>query len=84
MKVALFFHLLGAFVLVAGVVVAGVAHAAARRRRRPDEIALLLGLARVAVLLVGLGAAVTGAIGYLIAGATGAAWEARIPDISPR
>jgi hypothetical protein len=38
-KVALFFHLLGAFVLVAGVVVAGVAHAAARRRRRPDEIA---------------------------------------------
>jgi len=35
-------------------------------------------------VLVVLGVAVAGAIGYLIAGATGAAWEARIPDISPR
>jgi uncharacterized membrane protein len=55
--VALFFHLLGAFVLVAGIAVAGVAHAAARRRERPDEIALLLGLARAAVVLVAAGTA---------------------------
>ena len=34
-------------------------------------------------LLVVLAVAVTGAIGYLIAGATGAAWEARIPDVPP-
>lgn len=54
---ALFFHLLGAFVFVAGVVVAGVAFEAARRRRRPSEIALLLGLTRVGVLLVALGTA---------------------------
>ena len=71
MEVALFFHLLGAFVLVAGVVVAGVAHAAARRRRRPDEIALLLGLARVAVLLVGLGAALVLAFGLWLVDLSG-------------
>jgi uncharacterized membrane protein len=52
---ALFFHLLGAFLLVAGVVVAGVAFEAARRRRRPGEIAILLGLSRVGVFLVALG-----------------------------
>jgi hypothetical protein len=34
-------------------------------------------------LLVVLAVAVTGAMGYLIAGATSAAWEARIPDVPP-
>jgi uncharacterized membrane protein len=52
---ALFFHLLGAFSLVAGTVVAGVAFESARRRHTPAEIALLLGLSRIGVLLVGLG-----------------------------
>jgi uncharacterized membrane protein len=52
---ALFFHLLGAFLFVSGTVVAGVAFEAARRRGRPAEIALLLGLSRIGVLLVGLG-----------------------------
>ena len=54
--VALFFHLLGALLFVAGIVVAGVAFEAARRRDRPGEIALLLGLTRVGVALVGIGA----------------------------
>jgi uncharacterized membrane protein len=54
---ALFFHLLGAFLLVAGVTVAGFSFEAARRRRSPGEIALLLGVARAAVPLVGLGSA---------------------------
>jgi uncharacterized membrane protein len=52
---ALFFHLLGAFSLVAGTVVAGVAFESARRRHTPAEIALLLGLSRMGVLLVGIG-----------------------------
>jgi len=54
-SVALFFHLLGAFSFVAGTIVAGVAFEAARRREMPTEIALLLGLSRIGVLLVGLG-----------------------------
>lgn len=54
-NVALFFHLLGAFALVAGTVLAGAAFEAARRRETPAEIALLLGLIRVGVILVGLG-----------------------------
>ncbi len=52
---ALFFHLLGALLFVAGIVLAGVAFEAARRRERPAEIALLLGLTRFGVLLVVLG-----------------------------
>jgi uncharacterized membrane protein len=62
-NVALYCHLLGAFLLVAGTVVAGTAFEAARRRRRPSEIALLLGLARVGVVLVGAGSLVALAFG---------------------
>jgi uncharacterized membrane protein len=54
--VALFFHLLGALLFAAGMVLAGVAFEAARRRERPAEIALLLGLTRIGVVLVAIGA----------------------------
>jgi uncharacterized membrane protein len=54
--VALFFHLLGALLFVSGIVLAGAAFEAARRRERPAEIALLLGLTRIGVVLVGVGA----------------------------
>lgn len=57
-KWALFFHLLGAFLLVAGVVVAGVVFEVARRRTQPREIAVLLGLARIGALLVAIGSLV--------------------------
>jgi uncharacterized membrane protein len=57
LDVALFFHLLGALLFVAGIVVAGVAFEAARGREQPSEIALLLGLTRAGVLLVAVGAA---------------------------
>jgi uncharacterized membrane protein len=55
-ELALFFHLLGALLFVAGIILAGVAFEAARRRQRPADIALLLGLTRVGVALVGIGA----------------------------
>lgn len=61
--VALFFHLLGAFLFVAGIVLAGAVFEAARRRERPTEIALLLGLTRFAVLLVAIGALLLGVFG---------------------
>jgi uncharacterized membrane protein len=53
--VALFFHLIGALLFVAGIVLAGVAFEFARRRDRPAEIALLLGLTRIGVVLVAVG-----------------------------
>jgi len=52
---ALFLHICGAMALVAGVAVAAVAFEGARRRSRPAEIALLLGLARWGVALVAVG-----------------------------
>ena len=60
---ALFLHLLGALLFAAGIVVAGVAFEAARRRERPTEIALLLGLTRVGVVLVAVGALLVLAFG---------------------
>ena len=53
--VALLFHVLGALGFAAGIVLAGAAYKTARRREYPAEIALLLGLARIRVLLVGAG-----------------------------
>ncbi len=49
---ALWCHLLGAFSLVSGSVLAGVALEVARRRGDCAEIALILGLARLGALLV--------------------------------
>ena len=55
LSLALFFHILGAILLAGGAIVAGVAYEAGRRRQSPAEIALLLGLTRLGVALVGLG-----------------------------
>ena len=60
---ALFFHLFGALLFVAGIMVAGVLFEAARRRSDPAEIALLLGITRVGVALVVVGATLTLAFG---------------------
>ncbi|MHB1446582.1 MAG: DUF2269 family protein [Acidimicrobiales bacterium] len=49
---ALCLHLLGAFSLVSGTVVAGIAFEVARRRSSAAEIAVLLGLARLGAILV--------------------------------
>jgi uncharacterized membrane protein len=54
-KLALLLHIVGAFLLIAGTAVAGVSFEAARRRAKPSEISLLLGLSRAGVALVGLG-----------------------------
>lgn len=58
-NIALFFHLLGAFLLIAGTLLAGVAFETGRRRDSPGEIALLLGLTRIGVVLVGVGTFLT-------------------------
>jgi uncharacterized membrane protein len=63
---SLLFHLVGAFVLVAGITVAGVAFEAARRRQAPREVALLLALTRVGVLLVAVGTLLALGFGLLL------------------
>jgi uncharacterized membrane protein len=55
----LFFHLLGAVLFFSGAAVAAVGQLVALRKEKPSEIALLLGLTRWGVLLVGLGALLT-------------------------
>jgi uncharacterized membrane protein len=65
-QTALLFHLIGAFLLVSGTVVAGVAFEAARRRAEPGEIALLLGLARTGAGMVGVGAVLVLAFGLVL------------------
>ncbi len=65
---ALFFHLVGAFLFVGGLLVAAVAFEAARRRTEPAEIALLLGLSRWGVVLVGIGGVVVLGGGLWLAG----------------
>jgi hypothetical protein len=64
----LFLHLLSAFVFVSGAVAAGILQVTALRRERPSEIALLLGVTRVAVALVVGGALATLAFGLALAG----------------
>lgn len=64
----LFLHIAGALAFVAGIAVAAAAFESARRRERPAEIALLLGLARTAVPLVVLGALLVLACGLWLAG----------------
>jgi hypothetical protein len=67
-ELALFLHLLGALTFTAGIAVAGLAFESARRRERPDEIALLLGLTRAGALLVVAGGALLLGCGIWLVG----------------
>ena len=60
---ALCLHLLGAFSLVSGTVLAGVGFEVARRRASCIEIAILLGLARIGAVLVIGGTLIVGGFG---------------------
>jgi uncharacterized membrane protein len=60
-------HVLAAFCLLSGSIVLGVLHGAARRRDRPSEVALLLGLTRPMVVLVGIGSIVVLVFGIWLA-----------------
>jgi len=65
---ALCLHLLGAFSLVSGTVLASLGFEAARRRASCAEIALLLGLARTGAMLVIGGTLLAGGFGlWLVA-----------------
>jgi uncharacterized membrane protein len=57
-------HVSGAFLLLGGGVFAAVFNIAAQRSERPSEIALFLGLTRIAVVGIALGALLTLLIGF--------------------
>ncbi len=63
----LLFHILAAFLLLSGSVVAGILQAAAARRVRPSEVTLLLGLVQPAVIAVGIGMIGTLGLGLWLA-----------------
>ena len=56
-------HVTGAFLFLGGAVIAGVFGILALRSERPSEIALFLGLTRVAVVAIGVGVTLTLVIG---------------------
>jgi uncharacterized membrane protein len=60
-------HILGAFLLISGSIVAGVLVLAAMHVERPSEIALLLRLVRPAVIVVGVGSLVALGLGIWLA-----------------
>jgi uncharacterized membrane protein len=70
-EAALFFHLVGAILFFAGLAVAAVGQAAARRRTRPSEVALLLRSARVGVAMVGAGTLLALVFGFWLVDLTG-------------
>ena len=76
--VALFFHLLGAFLFVSGAVVAGVASEAARRKNDVRDVAALLSAARIGAAFLGAGGALVLAFGLWLVHLTdtgfGAGW----------
>jgi uncharacterized membrane protein len=69
------FHLVGAFLFVAGAVAAGVLQWTATRRERPSDVALLLGLTRPAVALVAVGALATLGFGAWLVDEAGFDWS---------
>jgi uncharacterized membrane protein len=63
----LFVHVSGAFLLVAGAVVAGVVQLSTLGRERPSEIALLMSVTRRAVGVLGVGSLLTLVFGIWLA-----------------
>jgi uncharacterized membrane protein len=63
----LLFHVLGAFLILAGSIAASILQLVAVRRTRPSEVVLLLGLIRPAVVAIGIGAILTLGLGLWLA-----------------
>ena len=70
----LFLHVLGAFLVLGGAVLAGVFNFAALRRERPSEIVMLFKFARVGVASIGIGMALTLVLGLWLVHHVGYGW----------
>jgi uncharacterized membrane protein len=71
----LFLHVTGAFLVIGGAVFAGVFNAAALRRERPSEIAILFRFARIAVAAIGAGMFLTLGFGLWLVHDAGYGWS---------
>lgn len=67
----LFGHLVGAFLFVAGGVMATIARVTALRRERPSEVAAAMRGGRPAVPLIGVGLVLTVVFGFWLTGRLG-------------
>jgi uncharacterized membrane protein len=66
-ELGLVVHLLGVLFFFGGALVAGVVFESARRRQRPSDIALLLGVTRIGAAFVAAGALMTLGAGFWLA-----------------
>jgi uncharacterized membrane protein len=62
-QIALLLHVFGVIVMIGGIIAAGLAYYAARRRERPSEVAATLLLSRSGVLVGAAGFALTTGFG---------------------
>lgn len=67
-EIGLLLHIFGALVFVGGAIVTGVVFEAARRRSRPSEVALLLGVTRTGALILMAGGLIVLVAGLWLAG----------------
>lgn len=67
-EIGLLLHIFGALVFVGGAIVTGVVFEAARRRSRPSEVALLLGVTRTGALILMAGGLLVLVAGLWLAG----------------
>ncbi|MBB4664761.1 DUF2269 family protein [Conexibacter arvalis] len=73
--VALFLHLLGVIALLAGIAIAAVAHARARREESTEAVVVLLRLARTGVLLAAPAALLVVGAGAWLVSIQHLAWD---------
>ncbi len=76
-EIGLVVHILGVLIFSGGALLVGVVFETARRRGRPSEVALLLGLTRIGALIVVAGAVLVFGAGLWLAGEVdqfGEAW----------
>jgi len=76
-EIGLAVHIFGVMIFSGGALLAGVVFEIARRRGRPSEVALLLGLTRIGALIVVAGAVLVLGAGLWLAGEVdqfGEAW----------
>ncbi len=76
-EIGLAVHIFGVMVFSGGALLVGVVSETARRRGRPSEVALLLGLTRIGALIVVAGAVLVVGAGLWLAGEVdqfGEAW----------